>query len=98
MRETTEENTIEKLALEQNYPNPGNPSTIIHYHLHPSEQVILKIINLLGQEIKTLVDTMKGGSYTVIGNGTNNQGNRVTSGISCICYKLRIKCLLRRCY
>ena len=48
MRETTEENTIEKLALEQNYPNPGNPSTIIHYHLHPSGQVTLKIINLPG--------------------------------------------------
>ncbi len=50
--------------LEQNYPNPFNPSTTIEFSIHISEFVTLKIYNLLGQEVTTLVsDKLTAGTY-----------------------------------
>lgn len=43
--------------LKQNYPNPFNPGTIIEYYLPESATVTLKIYDLMGREIKTLVDS-----------------------------------------
>jgi hypothetical protein len=52
--------------LEQNYPNPFNPSTVIGYQLPVSSDVTLKVYDLLGREITTLVDEYKtAGSYEV---------------------------------
>lgn len=58
--------------LLQNYPNPFNPETIIKYQIPERNYVSLKIYNLLGQEIKTLVSEDKpAGHYEVLFNGAN---------------------------
>jgi len=71
-------------SLRQNYPNPFNATTTIHYQLSNirPQNTILKIYNLFGKEVRTLVTQKQVlGSYQVIWNGQNNQGGDVASGI-----------------
>ena len=73
---------IKEYSLEQNYPNPFNPSTMIKYTLPHNSFVTLKIYDILGREIKTLVsENQNSGQYSIQWDGTDNSGNRVTSGI-----------------
>lgn len=68
--------------LSQNYPNPFNPETTIKYYLPKASPISLIIYNILGQEIKTLVNEIKpAGYYEIIWNGTNNNGINVSSDI-----------------
>jgi thiol-disulfide isomerase/thioredoxin len=62
-------------SLEQNYPNPFNPSTIINYSISEPEQVVLKVFNILGKEIKTLVNENQfPGKYEITFNAENLSG------------------------
>ena len=68
--------------LFQNYPNPFNPSTIISYAIPNVSYVSLKIYDVLGREVKTLVNSEQPiGIHSVQWNGDNNYGNKVSSGI-----------------
>jgi hypothetical protein len=59
-------------ALNQNYPNPFNPSTTISYDIPTDGLVKMKIYDLAGREVKTLVNEIKtAGRYTVSFNGSS---------------------------
>jgi hypothetical protein len=71
-----------EFALDQNYPNPFNPTTTIKYALEEDAQVTLKIYNMLGQEVRTLINgRQEAGFRQIMWDGLNNAGSRVTSGI-----------------
>jgi len=67
--------------LEQNYPNPFNPSTVIRYQLPVTSQISIKVYDILGNEVATLVDEFKpAGSYEVEFNTSTSAGD-LASGV-----------------
>lgn len=69
-------------GLSQNYPNPFNPTTTINYSIKERAHVTLKIYNVSGQLMKTLVNEEKApGLFTIQWNGKNNAGDPVASGV-----------------
>ena len=77
-------------SLSQNFPNPFNPSTTINYSVPEGEVplVSLKIYDLSGRVVSTLVDGMReAGTYSVIWDGTDSFGRSVSSGV----YLYRLK-------
>jgi flagellar hook assembly protein FlgD len=71
-----------RFVVSQNYPNPFNPTTTISYQLPVSAEVELTIYNLLGQQIRKLVNTKQvAGSYQIEWNGRDDNGREVASGI-----------------
>ena len=74
--------TPKSYALHQNYPNPFNPTTTIKYDLKEGGKVTLKIYNILGQEVRTLVNKNEtAGFKSVVWDGKDNAGNLVSSGL-----------------
>ncbi len=78
--------------LSQNYPNPFNPNTTIEYDLPVAAQVTIKIYNILGQEVQTLVNKkMEPGFHKVRWNGLSNRNTAVASGV--YIYRITAKAL-----
>jgi len=71
-----------EFALSQNYPNPFNPTTNISVQLKADGYVTLKVYDLLGREVRTLVNReMAAGSHIVNWDGTADDGKVVPSGV-----------------
>jgi hypothetical protein len=69
-------------TLFQNYPNPFNPETTIEYQVAENAPVRLVVYNLLGQQVRTLVDeAMPAGRYKSVWNGRDEWGGEVASGV-----------------
>ena len=80
----------EAYGLAQNFPNPFNPETTIHYQLPESGHTKLQIYTVLGQRVATLVDDeVKAGYHQVHWNGLNEFGNQAASGI--YIYRLEVE-------
>ena len=71
-----------KFSLEQNYPNPFNPTTTITFQLPLDKRISLKVYDILGKEVKTLINDQefKKGNNKVVWDGTDNFGSKVASG------------------
>jgi photosystem II stability/assembly factor-like uncharacterized protein len=68
--------------LSQNYPNPFNSQTVIEYSINQPSFVQLKVFNILGKEVRTLVKEYKTpGEYKTIWDGKNNIGEELKSGV-----------------
>jgi 1,4-alpha-glucan branching enzyme len=83
--ENVEDNSaqvVNSYKLYQNYPNPFNPSTEIKYQVFNQSKVVIKIYDLMGNEVKTLVNRdMSSGTFNVTWKGDNNFGQKVSSGV-----------------
>jgi hypothetical protein len=67
--------------LDQSYPSPFNASTTILYGLSEDTWVTLKVYDMLGREVTTLVNELQFAGYkSVSWNGRNNEGNLCSSG------------------
>ena len=78
-----------RFALYDNFPNPFNPETHIHFELGGEEMVKLMIYDALGRQVRTLVDgqSYRSGFHAVNWDGRDNNGQSVPSGV----YIYRIK-------
>ena len=72
----------DRFNLDQNMPNPFNPSTVIGYQLPEAGMVRLAIYNLLGQEVRVLVNERRdAGTFSATWDGADASGSGVASGI-----------------
>ncbi len=74
--------TPDDYVLQQNYPNPFNPTTNINFVLPLDKKISLKIYDMLGKEVRSLIsnEDYTKGSHIVEWNGKNNSGRQVASG------------------
>jgi hypothetical protein len=84
-----QENIPETFRLLQNYPNPFNPSTTIPFHLPERAEVRIIIYNILGRQVRTLVQgEWSPGIHTITWDGRDAFGQQTASGV----YIYRIEC------
>jgi hypothetical protein len=69
-------------SLYQNYPNPFNPNTKIRYSIPKNEFIVLKVYDVMGTEVQTLVnENQSAGTYEVNFDAKNIDGKELSSGI-----------------
>ncbi|MDI6765961.1 MAG: T9SS type A sorting domain-containing protein [Bacteroidota bacterium] len=79
-----------KFILNQNYPNPFNISTTIRFVVPEPGNITLKIFDLMGKEVKTLINEQKDlGEHDAVWDGRNNSGEVVATGI--YFYRITVK-------
>ena len=72
----------DNFTLSKNYPNPFNPRTNLDFSIPKRSNVALRIFNMMGQEVVTLINEKKSyGNYSVSWNGLDNKGLNVASGV-----------------
>ncbi|MCP4726984.1 MAG: T9SS type A sorting domain-containing protein, partial [bacterium] len=72
----------DEYILKQNYPNPFNSGTMIEFTLPAVSDVVLKVYDLLGREVKTIASgNYPKGTHRLSWNGTNELGSPVGSGV-----------------
>lgn len=74
--------TPDDYVLNQNFPNPFNPSTTVSFTLPLTKKVTVKVYDMLGKEVRTLLsnEELAKGSHSVVWNGRDNRGRQVASG------------------
>jgi hypothetical protein len=69
-------------SLNQNFPNPFNPTTTIEYSIPQSGNVELVVYNMAGQKVRTLIEQSQSAAfYKVVWDGRNDSGEAVASGL-----------------
>jgi len=77
-----------KYSLQQNFPNPFNPSTVIRYSVPEQGDIKLEVFDITGKLVRTLVNTFRlSGNYETVWNGRDDRGMNVPSGV--YIYKLQ---------
>lgn len=72
----------EQFAILANYPNPFNPSTVISFSTPTSGKVILVVYDIIGSKVRTLLsERMNAGTHSVVWDGRDDSGVRVSSGV-----------------
>lgn len=72
----------QRFELSQNYPNPFNPSTKFEFSLPKQTYVVIKIFDITGREIKTLInEKLDAGKYKTDWQSVDNSGAKVSSGV-----------------
>jgi hypothetical protein len=79
---STQDLVPQTFELSQNYPNPFNPTTTIRYSIPVQGRVRLRVFDLVGREVASLVDEEEvAGSYLINWRGTDNYGRPLASGV-----------------
>ncbi|HEX9828923.1 MAG TPA: FlgD immunoglobulin-like domain containing protein, partial [Bacteroidota bacterium] len=79
---STEAAHPETFTFEQNHPNPFNPETVIRYSLPEQSIVNLRIYDMLGREVRALVEEKQNaGSHSLVWDGNDGTGNQLASGV-----------------
>lgn len=76
------QNLPESYSLDDSFPNPGNPGTSITFQMPEAGNAVLKVVNIRGAVVRTLVNEQRSaGSHQVHWDGKNDQGLSVGSGM-----------------
>jgi len=92
-----EKSTAKEFSLSQNYPNPFNPSTTFIYNLPKTERVTIRIIDIAGREVETLINSIQNsGRYEITWQATNNASGVYFCVMQAGNFKDTIKIMLKK--